>query len=516
MLEGRCPRLSMADYRYIKNAFQDGSAFSMIKDPNLRSKMQHAVLGYRKIIPSLRTFLENTKYLKAMTDVVKKILPVNFKGTIRQAMFRYYMAPRNQQFYIQSLENDFVQRVGPKDFGFWSAYRQLFLFAMRHFCGMTDSQPLGFSQSSRARCLDRSELWQRLRLLISKIGFVIPGSKFNSGTNYLEFTAILGLLTRLRPPELFEYEENQMTEWSTKVASFLGSMTPRVATIPVPIQTCDRSENWSLQSRCGMTDTESFFLDQKYLFLENIYSPDHTIQENMTSFAVKRDIFRSFFSDLDLIDMERTREQDAGDQIFNREGAPPTVLQNTEDTGMVGSDQPIVYNQPAPVQSTDLGTEVSSHPLPIVQGTVPTQSNQVTQISEMTPIVCKCTVNMTPDDFYAAFTKLPPYNGVIFFDIATSEVLFFRAETANQAHEWIEDLDDRWYARVVDDAFSLKTFSPNEVFTICQNGPCFFFHGRRDESSFKSQLTPAATDTETALPCFSPETNTWSLQSGLA
>lgn len=106
---------------------------------------------------------------------------------------------------------------------------------MRHFCGMTDSQPLGFSQSSRARCLDRSELWQRLRHLISKIGFVIPGSKFNPGTNYLEFTAILGLLTRLRPPELFEYEENQMSEWSTKVASFLGSVTPRVATIPVPI-----------------------------------------------------------------------------------------------------------------------------------------------------------------------------------------------------------------------------------------------------------------------------------------
>ncbi|KAJ5402751.1 uncharacterized protein N7487_008647 [Penicillium crustosum] len=434
----------------------------MVKDPNLRSKMQHAVLGYRKIIPSLRTFLENTKYLKAMTDVVKKILP---------AMFRYYVAPRNQQFYIQSLENDFVQRVGPKDFGFWSAYRQLFLFAMRHFCGMTDSQPLGFIY-----CYSRSSY---------------PSS----------------------PPELFEYEENQMSEWSTKVASFLGSMTPRVATIPVPIQTCDRSENWNLQSRCGMTDTESFFLDQKYLFLENIYSPDHTIQENMTSFAVKRDIFRSFFSELDLTDMERMREQDAGDQTFNREKAPPTVLQNTEDTGMVGSDQPIVYNQLAPVQSTDIGTEISSLPLPIVQGPVPTQSNQVTQISEMTPIVCKCTVNMTPDDFYAAFTKLPPYNGVMFFDIATSEVLFFRAETANQAHEWIEDLDDRWYARVVDDAFSLKTISPNEVFTMCQIGPCFFFHGRRDESSFKSQLTPAATDTDISLPCFNPETNLWTLQS---
>ncbi|KAJ5259685.1 hypothetical protein N7524_008747 [Penicillium chrysogenum] len=99
--------------------------------------------GYRKIIPSLRTFLENTKYLKAITNVIKKILPVNFKGTIR--------------------------------------------------------------------------------------------SKFNPGTNHLEFTTILGLLTYLRPPKLFEYEENQISEWSTKVASFLSLMTPRVATIPVPI-----------------------------------------------------------------------------------------------------------------------------------------------------------------------------------------------------------------------------------------------------------------------------------------
>ena len=30
-----------------------------------------------------------------------------------------------------------------------------------------------------------------------------------------------------------------------------------------------------------MTDTESFSLDQKYLFLEYIHSPDYTIKENI-------------------------------------------------------------------------------------------------------------------------------------------------------------------------------------------------------------------------------------------
>jgi len=191
-----------------------------------------------------------------------------------------------------------------------------------------------------------------------------------------------------------------------------------------------------------MIDTDSFFLDQKYLFLKHIYSPDHTIQENMTSFAVNRDTFRSFFPGLHMTDMERMPEQNAGDQNFNARDPPRDLNQTTEDTGMVESYQPTL----AFLQSTGLGTEVLSHSLPIMQNLAPAQSNQVTQTSEITPIVCKYTVSITPNDFYAVFTKLPPYNGVIFFDIATSEVLFFRAETANQAYKWIEDLDDRWYA----------------------------------------------------------------------
>jgi hypothetical protein len=112
---------------------------------------------------------------------------------------------------------------------------------------------------------------------------------------------------------------------------------------------------------------------------------------------------------------------------------------------------------------------------------------------------------MTPDDFYASCMKLPPYNGVIFFEIATRVVLFLRRETADQLPNLIDDLDDRWYARAV--TFSLRTFPPKEIFAICQSGPCFFFHGRSVGGGFKSQLTPVVTDTDISLPCFNPETN---------
>lgn len=139
-----------------------------------------------------------------------------------------------------------MQKAGSNDYGFWSAYRQLFLFAMRHFCCLTDSHPLGFSQALRARCLDRSELWERLRRLMNKLGFVLPGSRSCGPANLAEFVAIRGLLKRLRPPELFVYEEANLSEWSNNLASVLCSMSPRVVTVPIPAHSWDRQRSGAL------------------------------------------------------------------------------------------------------------------------------------------------------------------------------------------------------------------------------------------------------------------------------
>lgn len=120
---------------------------------------------------------------------------------------------------------------------------------------------------------------------------------------------------------------------------------------------------------------------------------------------------------------------------------------------------------------------------------------------------------MSPDDFYASFIKLPRYNGVVFFEVATREALFLRPETADKLPDLIDDLDLRWYAKVVNDTLSLKTFPLKDVFAMCQREPCFFFYGRTEGSGFKSQLSLDVTDKKISLPCFNPRTNSWSLQS---
>lgn len=163
-------------------------------------RLRQAALQYPKTIPSLRTFLENTKYLKVMTDVIKRVLSPKFKGTIREAMLKRYVSPQGFQYKIQTSENDFDQREGSKEYGFWSAYRQLFLFAMRHFFGLTDLHPLGLSQSSEKPRLDRSELWKRFKSCAAEVGFILPGPKSSCPTSSIESIAIHKLLTRLHPP----------------------------------------------------------------------------------------------------------------------------------------------------------------------------------------------------------------------------------------------------------------------------------------------------------------------------
>ncbi|KAJ5184200.1 hypothetical protein N7492_001816 [Penicillium capsulatum] len=459
-----------------------------------------------------------------MTDVIKKVLPVNFKRTIRQTMIRSYVA-QGPQVPVQSSENNFLERDGTGKYGFWSAYRQLFLFAMRHFCPLTDEHPHGFSQLARSRCLDQSELWQRLKKLLAKLGFILPRSQNNVLASSVECIAIRTFLTRLRPPELFVYDESNISEWSTKIADFLCSMPPRIVTGLAPAQTWDKTEDWCLGQRCGMTNTETFFSDQRYLFLENIYSADQAAQENITTFAVKRDIFRFFFTELD----------DIGPGLMQ---SSDTIKDTSTNSDRSGEGQLVITvpQQVDPIQDhngTNQDAEMDDVEYTVTPAVFP-PSNAVSIIHPQTEIApnatansqdsfadikivsqsdkaCNCTIGLTPDDFYASVMNLPTYCGIIFCEIDTREVLFLRVEFANEFYNLINDLGDRWFARVDGPNFPLRTLAIGDIPALFQTLPCFIFHGRK--GSFKSKLSPTMA-TAIELPCFNPETNMWVLQSG--
>lgn len=165
-----------------------------------------------------------------MTDVVKKVLPPKSKGTIRESLFKCYVCPRDLRHQVQISENDYIQKEGSKEYGFWAAYRKLFLFSMRHFYGLTESRPLGAGQYSTKTILDTSKLWTRYELCAKNVRFIFPGSKFvatSSLTRSIEFTAIYRILTWLRPLELFVYDESRVREYRNYITAIIKDMILR-------------------------------------------------------------------------------------------------------------------------------------------------------------------------------------------------------------------------------------------------------------------------------------------------
>jgi hypothetical protein len=480
--------------------FQDGVAFPLVADSNSRSQLQQAALSYPGVIPSLRIFLENTKYLKVMTDVIKQVLPPRFKGTIRQAMFRSYVNPEDLQFKVQTSENDFKYQKGLKGYGFWSAYRQIFLFAMRHFFGLTDSRPLGFTQSPCPQRYDRSELWRRFKLLAGQLGFSLPGCKSAQPASSPEFVAIHTLLTRLRPPELFLSDNSTLTEWSNHVASLLLEINPRNIPDTVPVQSWDKVEDWSLDKRCGMTNTETFFSDQRHLFLHNIYSKDEAARENMTSFAVKRDIFKSFFPAFSGdVDMDITVEQDHCDSSRHgqRIDDPPIVTAQPANMSQSIIHQPNLSLERIPQRQIELPQPPPAH-----------QSTSGLNWSSTSS--CKFTVNMSANEFYAScFPFLHKLDGVLFFHMSKCQVTCVLPDGIDQLSNLVEDMPNTWFARIIDNSLILKTLTLQEVWEQCHRGKCIIFFGD-NWNSFTGRLERTHAQ-EIQLPTYDRGTTQWSL-----
>lgn len=118
---------------------------------------------------------------------------------------------------------------------------------------------------------------------------------------------------------------------------------------------------------------------------------------------------------------------------------------------------------------------------------------------------------MTPDDFYASCIPfLPNLDRVIFFDMATHEILCLRPSAAVEFHSLI-DVDHRWYAKGLDETFALRTLAPMEVIPHCASGRCIIFHGK-ESKDFKSTLVSIVISDEISLPYFDPVKNQWTLK----
>ncbi|RDH35881.1 hypothetical protein BDQ94DRAFT_158059 [Aspergillus welwitschiae] len=331
-LQGRSPCWSSADKAFIENAFTSGRLFTDILDEGQRAVLKSRIIATDGIIPSMRTFLENTKFLEPAAILLRALLPRRFRGTVRSEMKKCFRAGQEQT-----------------EGRFQLSYQHLWLTALRIFPYITSFKPL---QDRRGREVEfNGNYWGFFATSAARCGF--SSRQIDS-------------LLQLYP------HYDQLVESSQ-----------------YPLSLINGDKEWKLKSRCGMPTETVFQSIAPYLTLKNIHSrlqcPAGT--SHVTQFAVARDMVRSFFSDQKIgsgLSSTRLSEgpQPVQDVEMSAESVAPVAsetiqlpgpgpwhsLNDTQDVDMITG--PMVHdtiNQPDPVspsndtQDVDMITEPMAH-----------------------------------------------------------------------------------------------------------------------------------------------------------
>ena len=109
----------------------------MIVDPEIRLSILDKINQIDYLIPSLHTFLEDTKWLEPCAKILQQLFPKakGHKSSIRRSLFNCYtgVQQKDNTFRVEQRNLSFIEQSGPESYTIESGYRQLWLFAWRNF-----------------------------------------------------------------------------------------------------------------------------------------------------------------------------------------------------------------------------------------------------------------------------------------------------------------------------------------------------------------------------------------------
>lgn len=384
------PNLSLHDKAQIKGWISSREIFPAIVDSAARHRILQELLGIEGRIPSLFTFFEDTKYLETWVKAVRKLIPTKFKGTIKQALRKTYMNSGKREHVkidIQVWESHFKSIHGSQETRLEVGYLQLWLFAMRHFPYLTGTTPKKDRGNPKPEVELREGLWHEFGALALRLGFQSREIMELERQDPIE-RMVHSFLKRALPYDLYDLGTIARSD-TQRISDIIKSIPSRIGMSETPLLSDDVNQ-LPLMHRCGKPYERSYLRDRKYLFLENIYVIEEAqLRQYITSFTVKRDIFRAFF-DLSFYAMgeiqqgsvadspkgTQSRQQDSKHpapaeepmdvQEHKEDSKPPTVADEAMDVGGSASVRDNSQQQ-ASARSRD--------PSPLtftIQGTTPT------------------------------------------------------------------------------------------------------------------------------------------------
>jgi len=325
-LQGLCPQAT--EDRVLIESRREG-IFPMIQQRSRRKQLWERLYSVRVSIPSIHTFLEDTKYLEPCSKVLRLLLPTKTETTVR----RSFQAMHNGQvrLKIQSGESSSQEQDEPtSNMTEWKGYRQLWLYSMRHFHEMTTHAPrLDGSKAKAPRSQGELIWWCHLHDLARSSGYVDVCANILS-TAEADMQMSADFLRRVRPKSMYGLSGDAFDNTVRDMVKLIQWVKPSPPLIEerYGLPRCPTD----IAHRCGVPFEQSFSEVRNWLFLPQIYDESER-QDYFTSFDVKKDMFYRFFGALRAEDTDRDRCSPM--EIERDSTKTPTAVLDVESQAMV-------------------------------------------------------------------------------------------------------------------------------------------------------------------------------------
>ncbi|KAJ6201926.1 hypothetical protein J3E72DRAFT_180998 [Bipolaris maydis] len=305
MLEMLAPSVSTRDAARARQLMLDGCIFPQLEDIHARNEILNRIQSQKCMIPSLRTFFEDQKYLEPCSKILKQLLGVKSKRPIwKEFKANYWEHESKIKVQISETKNLPLPGLLGKKERAKLGYLQLWMFCFRHWPEMTSFTPrlesgLKITDEADMRNIEvrpksarrdhNPALWQRLACLAMQVGFETSNICKLAGED-AEMVQAKQFLNSARP----EWESNR-SDCERKIADILKSMQGTSSQKPqTPIWVDDGVMSWPREKRCGKPHEADHEHDKSVMFATMFYHPLQSSQ-TITSALVKRNVLEAFF-----------------------------------------------------------------------------------------------------------------------------------------------------------------------------------------------------------------------------
>jgi hypothetical protein len=171
-LESLAPGVSSQDRKIVETLMAKGEIFVSVKDEDGRNTILGNIVSQTSLIPTLRTFFEDQKYLEPCSLILKSLLDFTEKRPLWRAFSANYWPPPEIVAQHSEVVYSPLSKIRDEDAGMRLAYTQLWLASSRYFAELTSIKPrIESRKAQRIRRDHDTARLEQLGLLAYKLGF---------------------------------------------------------------------------------------------------------------------------------------------------------------------------------------------------------------------------------------------------------------------------------------------------------------------------------------------------------